>query len=365
MKRPILLLTLPLMAFALSANGATPSRHFIAHRGATMRCTLSGENSREAIALAARAGFDCIETDVRYTCDSVLVAMHDENLSRAYTYVDGRAIPKQIKISDVSYAFLRDSIRTKAIHAERRTAPLRLEEFCEECKARGLYLFIEPKKVTPDWVYPRMIATADRVFGRGKYVITSNNDANDHIRRDLHIEDIPLMGILYQSTYDHIASLQQVIMAVSTTRFDEESYQQHIAHCRQDGLPSESHADTFVQFDRINRIGVDYVSTDLLAPDYHGQGKTLYHAHRRDIEQQVARCNRIGEIDFGAIYLCIRWRGSATVTLGKEQFILPETSTTRQAQHQLMLFDHTPDFNITNPSDDFQVEDIEVRVVRF
>ena len=133
---------------------------------------------------------------MRWTSDSVLVAVHDATLARTFTYNDGRPVPKETAVSDVSYAELRDSFLLKAARPEYRTRVLTLEEFCTECRNCGLRTFIEPKKVTPEWVYPQLITIADRVFGRGNYVVTSNNDANDRIRLEMGIRDIPLMGIL-------------------------------------------------------------------------------------------------------------------------------------------------------------------------
>lgn len=361
----LILILLPWIAAGCSGAEEDTGRHFIAHRGATMRCTLAGENSREAIRYAARAGFDCIETDVRWTSDSVLVAVHDATLARTFTYNDGRPVPKETAVSDISYAELRDSFRLKATRPEYRTRVLTLEEFCTECRDCGLRTFIEPKKVTPDWVYPELIATADRVFGRGGYVITSNNDANDRIRLEMGIRDIPLMGILYQSTYEHIVSLGNTIMAVSATRFGEEAYFAHVSRAKADGFETESHADDFGHFDRINHADIDYVSTDLLAPDYTGQGETIYRSRGRNAAKIAAESAASGKMEFGAIYLDLEWCGSATVTLAGQTFALPEAASPRRARHQLLVFDAVPAFGIVSPSEDFRIKRISLRIVRF
>lgn len=340
-------------------------RHFIAHRGATMRCTLAGENSREAIRLAARAGFDCIETDVRCTSDSVLVAVHDATLARTFTDDEGRPLAADVAVCDLDYAQLRDSFRLRAALPERRTRVLTLEEFCTECRACGLRVFIEPKKVMPEWAYPEMIAVADRVLGRGNYVVTSNNDANDRIRFEMGISDIPLMGILYQTTYEHIASLGGTIMAISATRFGADEYAGWVARAAADGFETESHADDFEHFDRVSRAGVDYVSTDLLAPDWRGQGTTLCLSEGRDAAQAAADCRAAGRVAFGGVYLDVEWRGSATVTLARQTFVLPEAAEPRRARHQLMLFDEEPVCTFSEPSDDFRIERIALRVVAF
>ncbi|GMA89878.1 glycerophosphodiester phosphodiesterase [Homoserinibacter gongjuensis] len=65
------------------------ARRFIAHRGVHLGFTIAGENSLEAVALARRAGFACIETDVRLSSDGELVVMHDETLNRTAALADG------------------------------------------------------------------------------------------------------------------------------------------------------------------------------------------------------------------------------------------------------------------------------------
>ncbi len=348
-----------------SATDEPAARHFIAHRGATMRCTLAGENSREAVRLAARAGFDCIETDVRYTSDSVLVAVHDATLARTFTRNDGSPVEPDIAVADLSYARLHDDFVLRAARPERRTRVLTLEEFCTECRDCGLRTFIEIKRPTPEWVYEATIAVADRVFGRGNYVVTSNNEANDRIRFDMGIDDIPLMGILYQTTYEHIASLGGTVMAVSATRYGAEEYAEWVARAKADGFETESHADRFEHFDRAARAGVDYVSTDLLAPDYRGQGSTIYASEGCDTAQIAAGCAAAGKLEFGAAYLDLTWCGTAAVTLAGETFVLPASSGPRRACHQRMIFDAVPEFSIDDPSDDFRIEALALRIVRF
>lgn len=370
--RPVLGLLGPLLiALALPAGGCSsdrephPARHFIAHRGATMRCTLAGENSREAILLAAAAGFDCIETDVRCTADSVLVAVHDATLARTFTRSDGSPVAPDIAVADLTYAQLRDGFRLKAARPEYRTRVLTLEDFCRTCRDCGLRTFIEPKDPFPEWAYPKLLAVADSVFGRGAYVVTSNNRANDHIRFELGLAEIPLMGILYQSTYEHIASLGNTVMAVSATRFDAEEYSALVSRARADGFETESHADDFAHFDRIDRAGVDYISTDLLAPDYRGQGTTRCLAKGRDTTRLAAACARAGRIGFGALYLDFTWRGSATLTLADRTFALPEADTPRRARFQPLLFDTEPRFAVDAPSDGFRIDVHALRVVEF
>lgn len=179
------------------------------------------------------------------------------------------------------------------------------------------------------------------------------------------IRDIPLMGILYQSTYEHIASLGGTVMAISATRFGEEEYFAHVSRAKADGLETESHADDFEHFDRINNADIDYVSTDLLAPDYTGQGETIYQSRGRDMAKIASESAASGKVEFGAVYLDLEWSGSATVTLASQTFALPEVASPRHARHQLLVFDAVPAFEITSPSENFRIKRISLRIIRF
>ena len=250
-------------------------RVFIAHRGVNMRSTVAGENSLEAIRLAKAAGFGAIETDVRLSADGALVVMHDSTLNRTCLHADGTPLSEPVAVAGKTLRELRSDYILKAADPARRTRIPTLEEYLAECARNGLYTFIEPKLYDPTGRHYRdIIAAADAALGRDRYVVTSNNRANDVIRRT-GIDDVRLMGILYQTTFERIEALGDVIVAVSATRFDEADYSRQVARARAAGLMCESHADKFVHFDRINRHDIDFVSTDFLAPDYRGQGRLL------------------------------------------------------------------------------------------
>ena len=250
-------------------------RVFIAHRGVNMRSTVAGENSLEAIRLAKAAGFGAIETDVRLSADGALVVMHDSTLNRTCLHADGTPLSEPVAVAGKTLRELRSDYLLTAADPARRTRIPTLEEYLAECARNGLYTFIEPKLYDPTGRHYRdIIAAADAALGRDRYVVTSNNRANDVIRRT-GIDDVRLMGILYQTTFERIEALGDVIVAVSATRFDEADYSRQVARARAAGLMCESHADKFVHFDRINRHDIDFVSTDFLAPDYRGQGRLL------------------------------------------------------------------------------------------
>ena len=263
-------------------RGTPPQTVFIAHRGVNMRSTVAGENSLEAIRLAKAAGFGAIETDVRLSADGALVVMHDSTLNRTCLHADGTPLSEPVAVAGKTLRELRSDYILKAADTARRTRIPTLEEYLAECARNGLYTFIEPKLYDPTGRHYRdIVAAADAALGRDRYVVTSNNRANDVIRRT-GIDDVRLMGILYQTTFERIEALGDVIVAVSATRFDEADYSRQVARVKAAGLMCESHADKFVHFDRINRHDIDFVSTDFLAPDYHGQGRLLAEYARAD-----------------------------------------------------------------------------------
>lgn len=333
-----------------------------------MRYAAAGENSLEAIRLARRAGFQAIETDVRLTSDSVLVVMHDHSLRRTCLNPDGSRVDKSFKVADFTMEQLKKNFVLRSPKEEMRTEIPTLEEYLKVCKEEGLLVFIEPKLNDPTGKhYLDIMACADTIFGRGNYIITSNNFANGVIRDTLGVTDVPLMGILYQTTYENIALMPDVIMAISTSQFDPEAYACNVARSKADGLITESHADSFDRFNMINNADIDYVSTDFLAPDWRGQGKTL--AYRKACGTEAAleiadECVQMDSVAFGAVYLEMEYCGKANVVLVDQKFELCSDSW-RKAKHQILLSGAQPLFGFDEMSEDFKVKKISLRVVEF
>ena len=350
------------------AGNTLEERVFIAHRGVNMSYAAAGENSLEAIRLASRAGFKAIETDVRLTRDSVLVCMHDHTLRRTCLNPDGSRVDKSFKVEDFTMEQLKRNFVLRSPKEEMRTQIPTLEEYLKVCKEENLLVFIEPKlNDTTGRHYLDIISCADTIFGRGNYIVTSNNFANGVIRDTLGITDVPLMGILYQTTYEDIAGKEDVIMAISTSRFEQEAYAANVARSKADGLQTESHADNFERFDMINNAEIDYVSTDLLAADWDGHGKTLLHVKGGDVAKALKaseKCSAVPQVQFGAIYLEMDFVGTATVTLLNQKFKL-SADELRHIQHQLVIVDKSPVFELSDMSDDFILKSFDLRVVRY
>jgi glycerophosphoryl diester phosphodiesterase len=344
----------------LFAAESTPAlRQFIAHRGVNLNRTIAGENSLEAIGYTHRAGFATIETDVRLTADGQLVIMHDETLNRTCLTADGTALKEAVPVSGVTLAELRANYILKADQPEARTRVPTLREYLEECRRQNLLPFIEPKLNDPGGAHYRdIIAAADAALGRGHYIITSNNRAN-RVIRGLGIQDVRVMSILYQTTFEDIAGLGNAIMAISATRFTRAEFSAHVARAVAAGIPIESHGDNFAQFSLINAHPVDFVSTDELAPDLAPGARLLVACTELEAFQTTGRKEAGGlrlaagetlrpelnlpNVAFGGIYLEMEVAGSGAVRLGHQQFTFDEPRGTT-LRHQLLVYAAAPVF---------------------
>lgn len=341
-------------------------RVFIAHRGVNLHSTIAGENSLEAISLARRAGFKAIETDVRLSADGCLVVMHDSTLNRTCLNADGTVLSIQVPVRTKTLKELKEDFILKADNPNMRSGIPTLREFLTECKRNSLYTFIEPKLVDETGQhYKDIIALADEVLGKENYVITSNNRANEIIR-GIGIDDVRLMSILYQTTFEKIRSQGNCIMAISASRFDENEYDRYVALAKASGLARESHADNFAHFNKINRNDINYISTDLLAPDLNGREATLVDNHKFSIllkkGQTVVLNEPLPYVTFGGIYLEIELKGNAEVKLGNQTFNM---KTGDSGKHQVLINNEVPAFEVKSVSDESQIKRLTLKVVQF
>ena len=346
-----------------------PARTFIAHRGVNLRSTVAGENSIEAIRLARRAGFGAIETDVRLSADDSLVVMHDATLNRTCLRADGSEIGVPADIESLTWEELRRDYLLRADKAADRTPIPSLREYLDECRRAGLLTFIEPKLYDPSGrFYDRIIALADEILGRGNYVVTSNNRANQIIRRKLCRDDVRLMGILYQTTFDSIASLGNCIVAVSASRCGASDYDEAVAACRRAGLPCESHADRYEgRMSKIDRQlpAVDYVSTDFLAPyPSAGTGRTVAVCHLADFSEDIAAGITMPHVDFGAVAVEIDFSGEAEITLGPQTFRCASVADV-PLRFAVMIADEAPRVAVKPLSADSSVASLSFTLTEF
>jgi len=372
----------PFNPIAGAAYGKGKSRLFIAHRGVNLKQSIAGENSLEAIRLAARAGFDAVEFDIRRSADGHWVVMHDETLNRSMLHSDGSVLEQPVKVSDHSLESLKSNFILKATEIRNRTRIPTMKEFLLACKRAAVIPFIEIKPHgLADDTYRQIIREADQAVGRGNYVITSNNEANETIRR-LGIQYVTLMGILYQTTFDKIAHLNNVIMAVSTSRFSPAEYAQHVAQANLSGLPTESSADNFERFCLINDHAVDVVSTDLLAADPADGGAWMDRISSDDTFEGFTHTgNQTGgrltlkagdtlrlksehsPLYFGGLFFEINLEGKCEVALGGQTFVInsPESKT---YTHQVLIYNQAPRFLLTAESP-CTVRGIEIKIAKY
>lgn len=380
-------LTLALICFSSFVYGEKPSydavtsrgqRTFIAHRGVNLRSTIAGENSLEAIGMSTRGGFGAIETDVRLSADDSLVVMHDATLNRTCLNADGSPIAEDTPVDSKTWRQLREGYILKADRPSMRSRIPSLREYLQECRKQGIYTFIEPKlNDSTGRFYSRIIALAEEILGHGNYVVTSNNRANDVIRDTLGVADVRLMGILYQTTFDRINRLGNCIMAISASRIAEPEYSQQMACAKEVGLQTESHADKFAYFNRINSNPVDYVSTDFLAADLGDCGTmvadlgtlsdfapaTVSHgAILLPEEDSVAPSHKLPKVEYGGAYLSMDFDGKVEITLGRQTFTATGSDNLR---HQVLLYDEVPEFKVKALSPDVRIRRITLKIMEY
>jgi glycerophosphoryl diester phosphodiesterase len=346
---------------ALPGEPGIEPRRFIAHRGVHLRMTLAGENSLEAIRYARRAGFAAIETDVRLTSDGHAIVMHDDTLNRTCLHANGTALREKVPVARVTLAQLQSDYVLRAARPEDRTQVPTLREYLVECRRQGLLTFIEPKLYDASGRHYRdIIALADELLGAGNYVVTSNNQAN-RVIRNLGLRDVVLMGILYQTTFEEIAGLGNAIMAISATRFSEAEFAAHARRAVAARLPTESHADDYARFAVIDARPVDYVSTDLLAPDplpdaavrarrtrleeFNSSGRIESGVLRVPAGGTVGIGSPLPKVRFGGLYFEVELAGECRVRLGGQEFLLQSDGRQRR-RHQLMVHESAPAFQL-------------------
>jgi glycerophosphoryl diester phosphodiesterase len=327
------------------------TRRFIAHRGVHLNCTIAGENSLEAVELARRAGFACVETDVRLSADGELVVMHDATLERTATHADGTELEAPVRVAETPLARLRSDYRLKARDPERRTRIPTLEEYLRACADAGLLPFIEVKlDDQPAAFFLALLELADGILGRGGYVVTSNRSANRSIRA-LGIPDVPLMDILYQApSFEDVAALGEVTVAISATRYPRAEHRELVERARRAGLATEVHADDFAAFAVAQEHGVDLVSTDLLAPDLADDARVVLSAVLGDDamhdEASGISLRTPPHLAFGGMFLELELDGACEVRLGPQSLALASHGA-RLLRHQVMVFDAPAELVVT------------------
>ena len=146
-KRLVLLLALLWGCFPIPVRGQKSSPKglpmSVAHRGCWLREN-SGEyyipeNCPAGVAMAARYGYPAVECDVKYTKDSVMVIMHDGTINRTMrNAADYSKIQEPVRVSETTFAELREKYVLESSDPALRTPIPTLEEHLLACKEHGI-----------------------------------------------------------------------------------------------------------------------------------------------------------------------------------------------------------------------------------
>ncbi|GGD69344.1 glycerophosphodiester phosphodiesterase [Microbacterium murale] len=324
-------------------------RKHIAHQGVHLRATIAGENSLEALRLAARARFECVEMDVRLSRDDEFVVMHDETLNRTCLDRHGGELTELVPVWSRTLDELREGYVLRARESQVRERIPTLREYLEEARRLGILPFIELKlHDQPRRVYDDLLDMASEILGRDGFVITSNNNANLLIR-GLGVRDVTLMGILYQTTFEEIEGLGGTIMAISLTRFDAAEHAALARRAHEAGILTETHVDTMAMLAWADERGIEYLSTDVIAPDAAAEASVVFAADLQAAAHDGLAENGVvtldpgqrltvasPEVPFGAAFLEMRMSGACDGRFAGQEFTVDAAESTR-VRHQLLL----------------------------
>lgn len=115
----------------------------INHRGYQ---TIAPENTIPAFKLSKKMGFDCVESDVRFTSDGVAVMLHNASINNTARNADGTSISGTVNIASITYeqALTYDFGIWKSSDYAGTKIPT-FEQFISLCKNIGLHPYIELK----------------------------------------------------------------------------------------------------------------------------------------------------------------------------------------------------------------------------
>lgn len=137
--------TIGLESSTNSISSVSPKLTYIAHRG--VHCNaIAPHNSVDAVYLAARAGFDYTEMDLRKTSDGVYVVMHATFDGNVRTK-DGYQIPPSgMNVENITFAELENNWVLQSPNVEMRKRVPTFAEMLTACKISGIKPYIHDKR---------------------------------------------------------------------------------------------------------------------------------------------------------------------------------------------------------------------------
>ncbi len=238
---------------SLSATAATPV--FVGHRGSGYGLENSADSFRKGVEL----GYDYLETDVKFTKDSVLVCSHDDTTER----LGGKLALAESTLAELKAEKLHQTRNGVDYEGQICTA----EEYLTICKEGGVRPLIElkytdgiNKKDTSR--IPELIALLDRMQMRDKCIIlTSQKNCLEYIRTNY--PDIELQFLTGQYWPNHFDWCVEWGLDVDIQRehFDAET----VKKFHDQGLKVNMWTtNTPEDYHKYVEMGCDFVTTDRL-----------------------------------------------------------------------------------------------------
>lgn len=141
----------------------------ISHRGFSSEAP---ENTLPAYRLSKEKGYGYVETDVQFTKDQVAVCLHDKEINRTARLMDGRALNRRVRISDITYEQARTyDYGSWKSEKYKGTPILTFEQFIRTCDGLALHPYVELKAPAFD---------SDEKFRRVADIIAAN-DMNEKV----------------------------------------------------------------------------------------------------------------------------------------------------------------------------------------
>lgn len=227
----------------------------IAHRGYAVHAP---QNSLEAFETAGRLGFWAIETDVRKTLDGVLVCCHDATVDSMF---EGSGEISQMQWEQLRCLTFREEKKNGSVRRERM--PL-FDEYLSLCRIFGCVPFIETK--TSD--IPQIIAAVRRYYDDREAVISSSH--MEHLRMARQESKRVFIHHIF-SDETAMCELKMLRPAGLSLNYPDLDAFDHVwvTRVHDMGLKMCLRAgDTIEQVRHMIELGLDYVPTNCITPQY-------------------------------------------------------------------------------------------------
>ena len=238
-----------------------------AHRGSTLGGQVP-ENSIDAFRASARLGYRVVETDVLKTSDGQFVLMHNSTINDTCRNAsDYSVLAAPVAVADLTLASLRENyVLASNTPRYRRKVPT-LQEFLLTCRELRLFPLVEIKdtpSITLFDVEKVVEACIDTLGVQGFALMSFNFGFVTHARKFApRIEVQYLFNALTVADIDFVAGKLPAAINVKYDALTAEL----VSHAHRLGVKVAAWTVVNNAYDRMLRMGVDYITTNLIAPD--------------------------------------------------------------------------------------------------